>query len=134
MDRREAREIVFALIYEMDFHQNDELNEIYQMAELFREFEGDDYIKEIYNGMPDKLYKIDALIDENSIGWKQNRISRTSLAIMRLCIYEMLYVESVPFNVAINEAIELAKKYDHEKAPAFINGILNAVAEKENLK
>ena len=53
---------------------------------------------------------------------------------MRLAAYEMLYVEDVPFSVAINEAVELAKTYDHEKAPKFINGTLNAIAEKKGLK
>jgi len=134
MNRREAREIVFALIYEMDFHKDDDPNEVYQLAELCREFEGDDYIKEIYTGIPEKLDKIDMLINDNIVGWKQSRLSKTSLAIMRLCIYEMMYVESVPFNIAINEAVELAKKFDHDKAPAFINGVLNAIADKENLK
>lgn len=134
MNRREAREILFGLIYEMDYHKNENLNEVYEMAELFREFEGNDYIKEIYNGMPAKLEEIDSLINDNIVGWKQERLSKTSLAIMRLCIYEMLYVDSVPFNIAINEAVELAKKFDHEKAPAFINGVVNAIADKRNLK
>jgi transcription antitermination factor NusB len=134
MNRREAREIVFALIYEMDFHRDDDPAEVYQLAELCREFEGNEYIKEIYAGMPEKLDHIDMLINENIVGWTQSRLSKTSLAIMRLCVYEMLYVESVPFNIAINEAVELAKKFDHDKAPAFINGVVNAIADKENLK
>ena len=53
---------------------------------------------------------------------------------MRLAVYEMLYVEDVPFSVAINEAVELAKTYDHDKSPKFINGILNAIAEQKGLK
>ena len=62
------------------------------------------------------------------------RISRISLAILRLCIYEMLYVENIPFSVSINEAVELCKKYNDDKAPAFVNGILNTIADKEGLK
>ena len=62
------------------------------------------------------------------------RISRISLAILRLCIYEMLYVEDIPFSVSINEAVELCKKYNDDKAPAFVNGILNTIADKEGLK
>lgn len=134
MNRREAREIVFSLIYEMDFHKDDNPDEIYEMAELCREFEGNDYIKEIYYGIPKKLSEIDELINQHTVGWKQDRLSKTSLAIMRLCVYEMLYVESVPFNIAINEAVELAKKFDHDKAPAFINGVVNAIADIKNLK
>lgn len=134
MNRREAREIVLGLIYEMDFHKDEDLDELFKTAEICREFTGNDYIKEIYNGMPNKLDEIDELINANTVGWKQERLSRTSLAIMRLCVYEMLYVDSVPFNIAINEAVELAKKFDHDKAPPFINGVLNTIADKKNLK
>ena len=77
---------------------------------------------------------IDRRIFLNTNGWKENRLSRVSLSIMRLCVYEMLYRPDVPFSVSINEAVELAKRYDHDKAPRFINGVLNAVAEQEGLK
>jgi len=56
------------------------------------------------------------------------------LTIMRLGTYEMLYMEDIPFSVSINEAVNLAKKYDHDKAPAFINGVLNAIADEKGLK
>ena len=56
------------------------------------------------------------------------------MAIMRICVYEMLYVDDVPFNIAINEAVELAKKFDYDKAPSFINGVVNKIAEHEGLK
>lgn len=134
MNRRQAREIVLGLIFEMEYHNEDNLNEVYNYAEICREFQGDEYIKEIYENIPSKLPEIDKKIEENIIGWSQERLSKTSLAIMRLCIYEMLYVDSVPFTVAINEAVELAKKYDHDNAPAFINGVVNSIADKENLK
>ena len=73
-------------------------------------------------------------IEENAKGWKLSRISKVSMAIMRICVYEMLYVEDVPFNIAINEAVELAKKFDYDKAPSFINGVVNKIAENEGLK
>ena len=82
----------------------------------------------------EKQRQIDALVERYSNGWKVKRISRISLAILRLCIYEMLYVEDIPFSVSINEAVELCKKYNDDKAPAFVNGILNTIADKEGLK
>ena len=85
-------------------------------------------------GVAEKKDELDALISESAQKWRLERLSATSLSIMRLATYEMLYVEDVPFSVAINEAVELAKTYDHDKAPKFINGILNAIAEKKGLK
>ena len=77
---------------------------------------------------------IDVIISGSSKGWKLERLSRVSLAIMRLAVYEMLWDEGIPFSVSINEAVELAKRYDDEKAPKFINGILNDIADKKGLK
>ena len=74
--------------------------------------------------------KIDAIISECAVGWKLDRISGVSLAIMRLSIYEMVFATDVPVNVSLNEAIELAKKFDEDSAPSFINGILNKVAKE----
>lgn len=139
MKRREAREILFKLIYETGFEyplsdESREKREIYELAKTEWEYEDDDYIKDVYFNIWDKLPDIDALIAENAVGWKQERLSRVSQAIMRLCVYEMVYMEDIPYNVAINEAVELAKKYDHDKAPKFINGIVNTIAIKCKLK
>ena len=81
-----------------------------------------------------ELETIDSKISENAKGWKLERLSKVSLAIMRICVYEMLFCEDIPFNISINEAVELAKKFDYDKAPSFINGVLNKVAENEGLK
>ena len=73
-----------------------------------------------------KLEIIDGVIGRHAKGWKTSRISKVSRSILRLCVYEMLY-EEIPYSVSINEAVELAKKFDDEKARPFINGILNSV-------
>ena len=99
-----------------------------------RGFEDNEYVKSVVVGCHEKREELDTLIEQYSNGWKVRRISRVSLAIMRLCIYEMLYMPDIPYNVSINEAVELCKSYNDEKAPAFVNGILNAVADKEGLK
>ena len=134
MKRSEAREFAFKLIYEATVQNEKELSDLIADTEAGQEFSADKYIKSTLEGVMAKREEIDAIISENSHGWKLSRISATSGAILRLAIYEMLYSDGVPFVVAINEAVELAKKYDHEKAPKFINGILNAVAEKKGLK
>ena len=78
--------------------------------------------------------EIDELIADCAVNWNFNRLSATSLAVMRLATYEMIYSDDVPFSIAINEAVEIAKKYDHDQSSSFINGILNTIADKKELK
>lgn len=132
MKRREAREALFALLYEMTFNTKDELADTVANARERRDLE-DDYILTSIFGVYEHLDEIDALIEANSQKWALNRISKTTLSILRLSIYEMLYA-AIPYTISINEAVELAKKYDHDQAPTFINGILNTVAGKKGLK
>ena len=135
MKRREARELLFALIYETGFEYpftdaTRTAEAIYDSAKEYRELEEDTYIRDVYFDIWDKIPELDEAIGEHTVGWKQERLSRVSLAIMRLSVYELLYREDIAYNISINEAIELAKKYDHDKSPKFINGVLNAVADK----
>ena len=83
----------------------------------------------MYFGVADNVVDIDALIAKCSVGWKTERMTHVSRAILRLAVYEMLFMEDIPVRVTINEALELAKKYDEEKARAFVNGVLNAVKD-----
>ena len=84
-----------------------------------------DYVKEAVKVVNDNLSKIDEIITESLVNWKLDRISKVNLTILRLAVAEMLYVEDVPEKVAINEAIELTKKYSDEKSVSFINGVLD---------
>ena len=133
MTRREAREIIFSLVYEADFHRDGSFAVIYNDAIEDRAFEENDYVRSVFFGMEEHLSELDELISTHAVGWKSERLSKVSRAIMRLCIYEMLYSDDVPASVAINEAIEIAKIYDHDKAPSFINGVVNAVAKDKGL-
>ena len=74
--------------------------------------------------------EIDSIIENNAIGWKKDRISRVSLSLLRLALSEMLFMEEVPTNVSINEAVDLAKLYASQEDAAFINGVLGAAARK----
>lgn len=132
MTRREEREALFALLFEMSFSEITVAEDILEIEKAERNYDTE-YILNCYHGTIEHIDEIDALIEETAQGWKLARISKVTRAILRLSIYEMLYTD-IFFAVSMNEAVELAKKYDHEKAPAFVNGILNRIAEKKGLK
>jgi|CZCB01.1.fsa_nt_gi N utilization substance protein B len=134
MERRRARELAFELIFEHEFNFEVSPDVLYENALECRKFEDNGYIRELFYNVVDHKAAIDEKIAACAVGWSLSRMSKTSLAIMRLSVCEMLYIPDIPFTVSINEAVELAKKFDHEKAPAFINGVLNKVAEVEGIK
>ena len=128
LNRRQSREAVFGMVYELDYNREYDVQEIYDNAVAQREIEENDYIRTTFFGVVQNIEDIDALIAQKSEGWNLDRISRVSRAAMRLCIYEMRWGDT-PFNIAINEAVEIVKKYDDVKAKGFVNGILNAIAK-----
>lgn len=128
ISRFKAREQGFILVFEKIFH-NEPIEEIISNAEESRDMVVDSYALDIVNGVYDNLTEIDGIIDSHlKKGWTVKRISKTSLAILRLAVYEMKYVDAVPEGVAINEAVELAKKYTVDESK-FINGVLGAIAK-----
>ncbi|MBR6681600.1 MAG: transcription antitermination factor NusB [Clostridia bacterium] len=135
MNRHQARENVFYLVFETEFQKDVENPaELYEMAKELGVVEQDEYVERVFFGVMNELSTIDQKISENSKGWKIERLSKVTIAIMRICVYEMLYCDDIPYNVSINEAVELAKKFDHDKSPSFVNGVVNMVAENEGLK
>lgn len=131
MKRREAREIAFCLVFEKDFMNDLSCKEIYNTALSYFDaeaIEAEPYIFSTFNGVFENIEAIDKLIDDSSSNWNSDRISRVSKAILRLAVYEIVYVEDIPVKIAVNEAVEIAKKYDDEKAFSFINGVLAKVA------
>ena len=134
MNRREARETVFTLLYERSFHTSETPELQYGEALELRELPDDTYMREVYLGVIENMDALDEKIVANSGNWSIARMSKITRTILRISVYEMLYRTDIPFNISINEAVEIAKKFEDEKAPAFINGILNAVATKEGLK
>ena len=129
MNRREARELLFTLVFEYEFKKNEDYTAVYAQALLNREIGDDQFVKSNFEGIVDNLEEIDNAISKHCAGWKISRLSKTALAIMRVAVYEILYCEEIPVSVSINEALELCKKYDEEKTPRFVNGVLNAVAK-----
>ena len=131
MTRKQAREEAFILVFEKEFN-SDSVSDILEMAVEAREIEPDDYIKEVFFGVFDNLEVIDDTISENAVGWSIKRISKSALAVLRLAIYEIKFVDSIPVSVSINEAVEIAKKYATKEDASFINGILSTVAKQNN--
>ena len=128
MQRKIARENAFILLFEKAFKSDETAEEIFIKATEVRSLEYDDYVKRVLFGSCENAAVIDEMIEVHSVGWKKERISPVSKAIIRLAAYEMMFMEDIPARVSINEAIELSKKYDDEKSYSFVNGILNAIS------
>ena len=127
MNRKQQREAVFGLLFESDFRRDETPEEVYDTwCEQNGEPEGT-YVKNAFFGVCENLAEVDAAIERHANGWKISRMTRLSRAVIRLCVYEMIYVKDIPNAVAINEAIELSKKYDDEKARSFVNGVLGSI-------
>lgn len=130
MNRKTARENAFILLFEGASKSDETAEEIFDKAVGIRELECDDYVKRVFFGYYENARAIGECIDKCLVGWKRERVSIASTAILRLATYELMFMEDIPAKVSINEAIEIAKKYDDEKAYSFVNGVLNAVAEE----
>lgn len=130
MQRRTARENAFILIFESIFKADEVAEEIFVKATQIRGLEYDDYVKEIFFGSYENSEVIDSAVEKHLTGWKKERISPVSKAIIRLATYEIMFMSDVPARVSINEAVELAKKYDDEKSYSFVNGVLHALADE----
>ena len=127
MSRRELREQIFKMLFRIEFHEGMEMEE--QMQLFFEEEEeiskeDSEYIRNKYENIVEHLEEIDASVNEKAKGWKTSRMAKVELSLIRLAVYEIQYDEDIPAGVAINEAVELAKKYGADSSPAFINGVL----------
>ncbi len=128
MSRRQLREQVFRLLFRIEFNPVEDMDE---QCRLFLEEteteispEDGEYIVERYTAIRDNLTEIDAKINERTKGWTTGRMGKVDLTIIRLALYEMLYDEAIPEGVAINEAVELAKKFGQDESAGFVNGVL----------
>lgn len=128
LSRFKAREQGFILVFEKIFNEDD-LNTIIENAEISRDVKFDDYAKEIAFGVYENIDVIDELISSFlKKGWSIKRISKPSLAILRLAVFEIKYNDDIPSGVAVNEAVELAKNYTVDES-RFINGVLGAIVK-----
>lgn len=131
MSRRELREKIFQLLFRIEFNATEEMQEQEQFFFEYLELEGQEiregdarYISDKSRKVQEKLGEIDALIDARARGWTTRRMGKVDLTIIRLAVYEILFDEDVPAGVAINEAVELAKRFGQDESPGFVNGVL----------
>ena len=129
MNRKIAREQAFIIIFEKQFN-SDDIEYIIDSAIESEIYKEDDFSKNEILGVFSNLDIIDNTISENLKNWSINRLSKVSLAILRLAVYEILFVDDIPNSVSINEAVELAKKYGGEDDAKYVNGVLGAIVNK----
>ena len=131
MNRRELRESIFQLLFMTEFNPSEEMGEQKELyldgIENLKE-KDQAYIQDKFEKIRDKITEIDEILNQASKGWKTSRMGKVDLTILRLASYEVLFDEDVPAKVAINEAVELAKKFGGDDSPSFINGVLGKVA------
>ncbi len=128
MSRKAARDSAFKIIYQVPFHEDSDVKltlENFAFSEEYTQLNEQDiaYVNTCVNSCYDNLEDIDSKISSSLKNWTIDRISKVNLSILRLAVSEMEYAE-VPYQVSINEAVELAKKYSDDEAPSFVNGVL----------
>lgn len=140
MTRREIRENVFALLFRTEFHDEEEMKA--QVSSLENRVPADEdgfeslseadreYIQNKVSDILAKLPEIDEAVNSESTGWKTTRMGKADLTIIRLAVYEIKYEEDIPDKVAINEAVELAKRFGTDNSGSFVNGVLAKFADK----
>nr|WP_246569043.1 transcription antitermination factor NusB [Allobacillus halotolerans] len=126
ISRKHAREKAFQALYQLD------INETVNYEDLFRaiEEEVDAYAHELIEGVFKYRQKIDAAISEKLEKWSFNRIGTVEKTVLRIAVYEILYIDDVPVKVSINEAVDIAKRFNEEQSGKFINGILSKFTTK----
>ena len=127
MTRREIRELIFKMVFRVEFHKEEEIPE--QLRLFMDTLESADekdraYIEHKVQDLFDHLEEIDAIIDSSAQNWKTSRMAKVELTLIRLAVYEIRFEEDIPTGVAINEAVELAKAYGEENSASFVNGVL----------
>lgn len=133
MGRRELRERIFKLLFRIEFNEREDMTEqtslFFDTEELASDKQDTAYIQSKYERIMEKLETIDEAINNEAECWSISRLGKVDLTILRLAIFEIKYDDEVPTGVAINEAVEIAKKFGQEESSAFINGILSKFAD-----
>lgn len=135
MIRTELREHVFKTLFQIEFN---EVADMHDHLQYYLETLGDasekdkEYIQNKYEAVISRIDDIDMILNENAAGWKTARMNKVDLTILRLAVYEMKWDENVPVGVAINEAVELAKRFGGERSSSFVNGVLGKLAKQES--
>ena len=134
MSRSLSRETAFMLLFEYVVRKDESAEEIFENAVEIPNFKESPYTRKVFFESIEHVDEINEVVEKCLVGWKKERISFVSRAILMIATYEMMFVDDVPYKVAIDEAVSISKKYDEDKAYSFVNGVLNAVAESLSLK
>ena len=127
MTRTEAREQAFMVLFEKIFNSESTISEIIAEAQDSELIKINGFAERILIAVEENIEAIDNIITENAQGWTLTRLPRVTLAILRLAVCEIKYLDEVPAGVAVNEAVELAKKYGTNDDAGYINGILGTI-------
>lgn len=133
MTRKESRELAFILLFEQAV-TGEQMSEIIGSAEELREVEVKGFTLRLACGTDNNNEIIDETINKHAKGWKVSRLSKVSAAILRLCVYELLFEKDIPVSVSINEAIDLAKVYGGKDDAPYVNGVLSGIAKDTSIK
>ena len=126
--RRKSREQAFIILFEKSFNEDMTVDEIVEVAIESEVIVEDKFMDKLLKTAEENLADIDTEIEKNLKGWSKSRISKVSLALLRVAIAEMKYFEDVPVGVSINEAVEICKVYGSDEDKSFVNGVLGSVA------
>ena len=126
--RRKSREQAFIILFEKSFNEDMSVDEIVSIAVESEVIGEDKFMLKLLKAAEGNIEAIDAEIEKNLKGWSKSRISKVSLALLRLAISEILFFDDIPVGVSINEAVEICKLYGSEEDKSFINGVLGSVA------
>lgn len=129
MTRREEREQAFILVFQQLINRVT-ISDIIDTAEESAEVRVAEFAEQLALGVQENNVLIDDKIEKNIRGWSMSRLSKVSFALLRVAIYEILFVDSIPVSVSINEAVDLAKKYGGADDAPFINGVLGSIAKE----
>ena len=132
-NKRKSREQAFIILFEKSFNTELSVDEIMDIAVETEVISKDKMTADIVKKAEEHIEEIDAVIERNLKGWSKQRISKVSLALLRMAVCEMKYFDKVPVGVSINEAVEICKVYGSDEDKGFVNGILGSISrEKED--
>lgn len=135
MGRHEQREQLFKLLFRVEFNSSDDMPEqvklFFQDDEIQYTDAAMEAIQNKFTNIQEKLIEIDGMLNEKAEGWNVERMGKVELTVLRIAVYEMLYDEDIPENVAINEAIEISKKYGQSASGSFVNAVLAKFVKKQ---
>ena len=132
-NKRKSREQAFIILFEKSFNTELSVDEIMDIAVEAEVISKDKMTADIVKKAEEHIDEIDSVIERNLKGWSKQRISKVSLALLRMAVCEMKYFDKVPVGVSINEAVEICKVYGSDEDKSFVNGILGSISrEKED--